>query len=61
LPRDHRQDIINDYEVTLKDSDRFEFLEQNTRKKIYTYLVEDFFETKCLTYANLKFKSLKSA
>lgn len=31
LARDHREDIINDYEVAIKEEDRYEFLKEKTR------------------------------
>jgi len=44
LARDHKEDIINDYEVALKESDRYEFLKPSTRQEIYKYLVKTYFE-----------------
>jgi hypothetical protein len=44
LARDHKEDIINDYEVALKESDRYEFLKASTRQEIYKYLVKSYFE-----------------
>ena len=61
LARDHKEDIINDYEVALKESDRYEFLKASTRQEIYKYLVKSYFEQKCLTYTTICFERLKRA
>lgn len=59
LARGYREDIHMDYEVTLRDQDRYEFLKPQVRKQIYLYLVKDFFEAKCIAYLNQVFKELK--
>lgn len=40
LARDHKEDIINDYEVAIKEEERYEFLKEVTRSEIYKYLVK---------------------
>ena len=59
LARDHKEDIINDYEVTIKAEDRYEFLKEQTRLEIYKYLVKSYYENKILTHINSEFQKLK--
>ena len=47
LARDHRVDIENGYEVTIK---RHAFLGATRRQRLIDYLVKNYFENKCLAY-----------
>lgn len=55
LAKSHRENINNDYEVSLPENQRHEFLQEATRKSIYTYL-KDFFQMTCLNVVREKFK-----
>jgi hypothetical protein len=61
LARDHKEDIINDYEVALKESDRYDYLKAQTRQEIYKYLVQTYYEQKCLVHIKNSFEKLKLA
>jgi hypothetical protein len=61
LARDHKEDIINDYEVAIKEEDRYEFLKEQTRQEIYKYLVKSYFDQKIIAHINASFDSLKKA
>jgi hypothetical protein len=52
LARDHKEDIVNDFEVAIKEEDRHNFLQPKTRVEIYKYLVKTYFEMKCLVHIN---------
>jgi hypothetical protein len=61
LARDHKDDIHNDYEVAIKEEDRFEFLNNKTRQEIYKYLVKTYYDAKILTHTSASFTKLKLA
>jgi len=61
IARLRKEDIINDYEVALKECDRHEFLKASTRQEIYKYLVKKYYEEKCLPHVSNCFQTLKLA
>ena len=60
LAKSHRENINNDYEVSLPESERHEFLQEATRKSIYTYL-KDFYNMTCLNVVKSKFELVRKA
>ena len=60
LARSHKENINNDYEVALQESDRHEFLLEATRKSIYTYF-KDFYQMTSLNFVRNKFEQVKRA
>lgn len=60
MAKSHRENINNDYEVSLSENDRYEFLQEATRKSIYTYL-KDFYLMTCLNVVKAKFELVKKA
>jgi|LauGreDrversion4_2_1035121.scaffolds.fasta_scaffold706058_1 hypothetical protein len=50
-----------DFEVAIKEEDRYEFLKEVTRQEIYKYLVKQYYEAKILTHIQSSFTKLKLA
>jgi hypothetical protein len=58
MSRESRESIENGYEVTIK---RHDFLGVNRRRRLVEYLTKNYFENKCLAYANSKYEKVKLA
>ena len=49
-PRDHKEDIANDFEVALSPEDRHDYLKAQTRQDVVKYLTQTYYTQKCLTH-----------
>ena len=58
MSRESRISVENGYEVTIK---RHDFLGANRRRKLVDYLSKNYFENKCLAYANSKYEQVRLA
>lgn len=56
MSRESREAIENGYEVTIK---RHHFLGATRRQRLIEYLTKNYFENKCLAYAENKFRDVK--
>ena len=58
MSRESRESIENGYEVTIK---RYDFLGGTRRRRLVDYLTKNYFENKCLAYANSKYAKVRLA
>lgn len=61
LARDHKDAINDGFEVTLKEEDRHNFIPQRTRQELHKYLVNNYYEQKCLVHLQKEHSKLKQA
>ena len=52
MSRESRESIENGYEVTIT---RYNFLPPEHKVRVFEYLTKNYFQNKCLIYANEKF------